>query len=380
MKAIHLPLKDLFTKLTGAGTIGIRAFSRRGSKPFDLPAAYARRAALSLVVLGAAIGSAHQIGRMTLPDRDGTISAEMLAQSPGQARTLDDILAESGEREDDSFGFAEETFELHRALSRRNASAGTKSAGADTTGIGTLISRLDRQARTLAMIDEAAATVGAPARLMRAMAGLESGFDATAKATTSSATGLYQFIEATWLSKVESDGHKYGLGGLARHIRRGSLDEPIVDDLRIRERILALRKDARLSAFLAAELTVDNTRRLEKLLGRPVTETETYLSHFFGVTEAARFLRAAESTPDLTGAWMFPKEAKANPGIFKIRGRPATLGEIRKRFAVKMARMDIPDRPAPAASPAPMQETDMDRDGGVIQVADWRDASVPAQR
>jgi hypothetical protein len=230
------------------------------------------------------------------------------------------------------------------------------------------------------MIDEAAATVGAPARLMRAMAGLESGFDATAKASTSSATGLYQFIEATWLSKVESDGHKYGLGGLARHIRRGSLDEPIVDDLRIRERILALRKDARLSAFLAAELTVDNTRRLEKLLGRPVTETESYLSYFFGVTEAARFLRAAESTPDLTGAWMFPREAKANPGIFKIRGRPATLGEIRRRFAVKMAKMDLPDRPVPPASPAPMQETDMDQDGGVIQVADWRDATVSAQR
>ena len=110
------------------------------------------------------------------------------------------------------------------------------------------------------MIDEAAARVGAPARLMRAMAGLESGLNATAKASTSSATGLYQFIEATWLSKVERDGHKYGLGQLAKQIRRGPSDEPIVDDLRVRDQILALRKNARLSAYLAAELTIPEAR------------------------------------------------------------------------------------------------------------------------
>jgi len=29
----------------------------------------------------------------------------------------------------------------------------------------------------------------------------------------------------------------------------------------------------------------------------------------------------------MIGAWVFPTEAKANPGIFKISGNPATLGE-----------------------------------------------------
>ena len=136
---------------------------------------------------------------------------------------------------------------------------------------------------------------------------------------------------------------------------------------------MALRRDARLSAYLAAELTVDNTRRLEKLLGRPVTETEIYLSHVFGVTAAARFLRAVESTPDMIGAWMFPKAAKANPGIFKISGKLATLGEIRKRFTAKMARIDLPDPLATVDSLVPAQEATVDQNAELVQVADWRD-------
>lgn len=322
MTAMSRPMKGFFGELTGAGTAGLR------------------RAALGLIVLAAATGAAYRIGQTTVSGQDGRVTAAALEESPGQARTLDDILAESGEEEADALDFSGET------------------AIPPTADIGGLVARLDRQVHTLAMIDEAAARVGAPARLMRAMAGLESGLNATAKASTSSATGLYQFIEATWLSKVERDGHKYGLGRLAKQIRRGPSDEPIVDDLRVRDQILALRKNARLSAYLAAELTVDNTRRLEKLLGRPVTATEVYLGHVFGVTEAARFLKAADATPDLIGAGLFPKAAKANPGIFKIGGAPATLGEIRKRFTAKMAKSAL-------AEP--------------VQVADWQETQGEEQ-
>jgi len=329
---------------------------------------------MGLIVLGAVTGAAHQIGQMAFHDQDGQVTTDTLAEYPGQARTLDDILAESGEEEDEGFGFVEEMDDPQMALPRPNASPEeAESAGSVVADIGSLIAHLNRQANILTMIDEAAARVGAPARLMRTMASLESRLDATAKAPTSSATGLYQFIEATWLSKVASDGHKYGLGRLAKHIRRGPLDEPLVDDPHVRDQILALRKDARLSAYLAAELTVDNTRRLERLMGRSVTETEIYLSHVFGVTEAARFLRAAESKPNMIGAWVFPKEAKANPGIFKMNGNPATLGEIRKRFTVKMARIDLPDLLAAIDSLVPTQETTMDQNAQLVQVADWRD-------
>jgi hypothetical protein len=70
---------------------------------------------------------------------------------------------------------------------------------------------------------------------------------------------------------------------------------------------------------------------------------------------------------------MFPTEAKANPGIFQISGNPATLGEIRKLFAAKMARIDLPNPLATADSLAPAQEAAMDRNAELVQVADWRD-------
>lgn len=358
MKRTGQAIGELVAGLQGTGMIRVAAGEPKAS---DLLMAYTRRAVLGLAVLGAIVGAACQIGRMPAP-----------VEGSGQARTLDDILAEAGEPVIEAFGLAER---VDDPLARFRDPA----AAPDASGIGSLVARLDRQRLTLAAIDEAAARVGAPARLMRAMASLESSLDATAKASTSSATGLYQFIEATWLAKVERHGRKYGLGHLARHIRRGPLDEPVVDDPRIRDRILALRKDARLSAFLAAELTVDNARRLEKLLARPVTQTEIYLAHVFGVTGTARFLKAAESTPDRIGASMFPKEARANPGLFLMGGQPATVGEIRKRFVAKMSKLDLPDRLAAIDRIAPPREAGADQDDGLARLADWRDGKGEEQ-
>lgn len=333
---------ELVARLQGTGMIRRGKAGTPGAS--DLLIAYTRRAALGLVVLGAVTGVACRIGKEP-PDRDPQAAA---AEGSGQSRTLDDVLAEAGEPEEEA-------------------------PGTDGSGIGSLVARLNRQAGTLAAIDEAAASVGAPARLMRAMASLESSLDAAARASTSSATGLYQFIETTWLSKVRSHGRKYGLGHLARHIRRGPLGEPVVDDPGVREQILALRKDARLSAFLAAELTVDNTRRLQKLMARPVTQTEIYLAHVLGVAGTARFLKAADSTPDTIGALMFPKEARANPGLFLMGGQPATLGEIRKRFIAKMSRLDLPDRLAAIDRIAPARQVAADGDDELARLVEWRD-------
>ncbi|UEM24667.1 hypothetical protein JL100_031155 (plasmid) [Skermanella mucosa] len=370
MKRTGQTIGELVARLHGTGMTRRGTAAPGTTKPpaSDLLMAYTRRAALGLVVLGAAIGGVCQIGGEARPYQHRQLTTPASAEGSGQAGTLDDVLAEAGGPEPGNPGFAEGLDAPPAGFRASEAEA----AGTDASGIGSLVARLDRQARTLAAIDEAAARVGASARLMRAMASLESSLDATAKASTSSATGLYQFIEATWLSKVRSHGRKYGLGHLARHVRGGPLGEPVVDDPLVRERILALRKDARLSAFLAAELTVDNARRLRKLMGRPVTQTEIYLAHVFGVAGTARFLKAAESTPDRVGASMFPKEARANPGLFRMGDQPATLGEIRKRFIAKMSRLDLPDRLAAIDRIAPARDAAADQDDEFDQSEDWR--------
>ena len=53
-------------------------------------------------------------------------------------------------------------------------------------------------------------------------AAVESSFDPTAKSATSTASGMYQFVEATWLEMVENHGAKIGLGDHAAALRHGS--------------------------------------------------------------------------------------------------------------------------------------------------------------
>ena len=49
--------------------------------------------------------------------------------------------------------------------------------------------------------------------------GIESGFDPNAKAKSSSATGLFQFTEQTWLQMIKAHGTEHGLGNYASHVQ-----------------------------------------------------------------------------------------------------------------------------------------------------------------
>jgi hypothetical protein len=371
MKGIIRPIEELFADLQGARVVDVGAAAPGEPKPVDVLKAHARRAAMGLVVMGAVAGAAYQVGGMVPPTQNAhTLQGQIDDQRPAP-RTPEEALARMIEEGSELDQIPEEIDGFPLSVGEAEV-AEKRGDDIDVSDIGSLIARLNPHAKTLAMIDEASAKVGAPARLMRAMAGLESSLDAKAKSSSSTATGLYQFIEETWLSKVQSHGHKYGLGHLAKQIRRGSLDECIVDSPKVRAQILALRKNPRLNAYLAAELTVDNARRLGKLLGRPVTETEIYMTHFFGVTDAARFLKAADLTPDIIGAKMFPKEARANRPIFEMAGRPATLGEIRKRFSAKMSKLDLPNQLA-AIDTVASAAVEVDQGAELARLADWRE-------
>ncbi|NQX94714.1 MAG: transglycosylase SLT domain-containing protein, partial [Erythrobacter sp.] len=52
-----------------------------------------------------------------------------------------------------------------------------------------------------------------------AQAQVESAMNPRAQAPTSSASGLFQFIESTWLNTVKRHGERFGLGEIADQIR-----------------------------------------------------------------------------------------------------------------------------------------------------------------
>jgi hypothetical protein len=169
-----------------------------------------------------------------------------------------------------------------------------------------------------AAIARAAQATGVDFKYLLAQAKLESGLDPSARAHTSSATGLYQFTGSTWLSTLDKHGAEHGLtmGGAAR-------------DPAMRAQILAMRKDPGASALMAGELANDNSAYLSGVLGRMPDSAELYLAHFLGSDGAGRFLSALSTDPTQPAAALLPKAAAANRSIFYgASGAARSLGDV----------------------------------------------------
>lgn len=169
--------------------------------------------------------------------------------------------------------------------------------------------------RQLAPVIAAASNeFGVPESYMTALAGRESSFNPNARAGTSSATGLYQFIDDTWLRTIERHGPALGLGDMSQRVK----DNPAA--------VLAMRTDPALASRAAALLTRDNAAQLRGGLGREPTQADLYAAHFLGPDGA---LRLAKADPNMPAADLLPRAAAANRPIFFNRGRPRTVAEVR---------------------------------------------------
>lgn len=201
-------------------------------------------------------------------------------------------------------------------------------------------------------IQQASANTGVDFAFLMAQAAKESGFNPDAKAKTSSASGLYQFVEQTWLSVVRKHGAEYGLGDMASKIKIAEDGSLKVADRALRQEILDLRRDPTIAAAMAAEHAADNEERLDAKLDREVTPVDLYLAHFLGLKGAVNFLRAMEADPDQSAAAISPRAAAANKAVFyNADGTPRSLKQIYDRFErrieTEMAAFDDLDEALP---------------------------------
>lgn len=183
-----------------------------------------------------------------------------------------------------------------------------------------LVEKIIRAARVVAMD---------PVLLM-AIADKESSFATEVQAKTSSATGLFQFIDKTWLGVVREFGPQHGLEDEARLLQASA---PPAE----RTRILELRRDAYLSALLAAEMLKRDSLRIGKRLGRSLTGGEIYLVHFLGPDGAERLLERVASAPTAAAAELLPKPAEANRTIFYATApdgaaKKLSVSEVKDKF------------------------------------------------
>ncbi|HEX2752339.1 MAG TPA: transglycosylase SLT domain-containing protein [Alphaproteobacteria bacterium] len=186
-------------------------------------------------------------------------------------------------------------------------------------------------------VQKASARTGVDFSFLMEKAAAESSFNPTAKAKTSSATGLYQFIESTWLNMVKNHGDKYGLGEYADKIEIKN-GKPCVADCD-REEILKLRNDPEIAALMAGEFTADNKNFLKRNVGGDIGSTELYFAHFMGAGGAAKFLNSRNINGDVTAAELFPAAAKANKNVFYNHktGEARSLDEVYAYFDKKFS-------------------------------------------
>ncbi|MSP41853.1 MAG: hypothetical protein EXR08_00565 [Alphaproteobacteria bacterium] len=178
----------------------------------------------------------------------------------------------------------------------------------------------------------------------------ESALNSQAKAGTSSASGMFQFIEQTWLGMVKQHGAEHGLAAQAKGIFKDSSGRYIVPDPAQRKEILALRRNTEVSALMAGELTNDNHIVLEKKLDRSVNSGELYAAHVLGASGAAKLITAAEQNPSANAAHMFPAAARANKGIFFENGHARSVAEV-ERFLTSKSKAPAVDMLYAANSP-----------------------------
>ncbi|HMJ41560.1 MAG TPA: transglycosylase SLT domain-containing protein [Pseudolabrys sp.] len=185
-------------------------------------------------------------------------------------------------------------------------------------------------------IRQAAKSSGISFEYLMTTAKIESNMNPAAQASTSSAKGLYQFIDQTWLGTLKGGGAAAGYGKYADAISQTPDGRFEVADPAMRNAIMQLRSDPAASAMMAGAFTRSNADHLSTAIGRQPTEGELYIAHFLGSDGASKLIGVASTQPQANAAAMFPRAAAANPSIFYDRsGSPRSAGDVYANLAGK---------------------------------------------
>jgi transglycosylase-like protein with SLT domain len=200
------------------------------------------------------------------------------------------------------------------------------------------VGRFNAQPTVMAAMRDASAGDGTKFDMLAAYAAMESGFNPGAKAATSSASGLYQFTQQTWLNAVREYGAAHGLGTeAAAVVRQGG--QLTVDDPAMFQRIMELRNDPKASSDLAVEHLNGLTEQLSSVLGRAPDPSEVYLAHFLGGAGATQVVQALRSSPNRPAAELLPAAAAANkPLFYNADGTAMTVTQFMQNLRDRVSR------------------------------------------
>ena len=207
-------------------------------------------------------------------------------------------------------------------------------------------------------IRQAARMTGADFKYLLATAQVESNLNPNAQAATSSARGLFQFTEQTWLTTLKEQGGPLGYGPYANAITRQPSGDYAVADPSMTQAVMNLRSDPNANALMAGAFTRINAGKLAERLGRSPTEGELYVAHFLGSTGASRLIGLADTSPQTPAAAVFPFAARANPTIFYDgRGNARSAGDVYRNLIGRYQVARTGPANPPANPPAAVGDT-----------------------
>ena len=172
--------------------------------------------------------------------------------------------------------------------------------------------------RIAGAIKQAANTTGISFEYLLATAKMESNFNPKAAASTSSARGLYQFIDQTWLGTVKEAGAQLGYGKYADAITKNPSGNYSVGDPAARSAIMKLRDDPDAASSMAAVLTQSNSFRLYDRSGNARSVSEVYsvlTSRYAGAANSQATRTAMAAVGDTPTRVTFASAAPATQPI-----------------------------------------------------------------
>ena len=210
----------------------------------------------------------------------------------------------------------------------------------------------DVGAKVVGAIRDAARVTGTGFEYLLKTAMRESNFNPKLRSSRSSATGLFQFIDQTWLATVKQSGASLGYGRYADAIARTRSGRYVVPNGAMRRAVMNLRYDPSANAVMAGAFTKANAARLSRALGRAPRDGELYIAHVLGQSGAVKLISSAENAPRTDAARLFPHAARANRSIFFQNGGGArSSAEVYRVLVAKHDGTAMPPLPALAAAP-----------------------------
>jgi hypothetical protein len=229
--------------------------------------------------------------------------------------------------------------------------------------------------RVVAALQKAAEKTGSDFHYLLGTAMRESSLKPNATSSSSSATGLFQFIDQTWLGLVKEHGAQYGLGNFADQITRQADGRYRVEGGG-KQDILALRKNPEVCALMAGEYAKSTQGSLRASLGRDVCGGELYAAHFLGPDAASKLIKLADSNPGASAAAQFPQAAAANKSVFfHADGSAKSVREVYD-WAMRQPGTDGTVRVAQLPDITPEKAPEITREAAHTRVVSAQDSQI----